>query len=310
MKIAVVGAGFCGVAACCELLGIKGVSVDLFDAKGLGGGASGCAAGLLHPCPGEQGRRSWMADAGMQATLDLVAVSEKALGVSVADRSGILRIGAIDKLYPDIVFQGKDTYLITSGVTIYPELYLEGLWKHCQEKGARLVLTQIDSLSQLEGYDKIILTVGAGIFGFEECGHLKLGKTKGQALVCKLPEGVARFERSIVAKGYIATGSAPDHFYVGSTYERDTVSFKPNLEAALADLQPKVDLIAPHLGPLNVLECRAGVRVSPIGHYIPLLEKINGRCYAITGMGSRGLLYHAYFAKLLKEQLLINATIV
>jgi glycine/D-amino acid oxidase-like deaminating enzyme len=310
MKIAVVGGGFCGLAACFELLQIEGVAVDLFDAQGLGAGASGCAAGLLHPYPGEQGRKSWMADAGMRATLDLITVSEQVLGTNVADRSGILRIGELAKLYSDTLSQGKDTHLITSGVTVYPELYLKGLWKSCEKKGARLLLMKIEHLSQLQDYDKIILTVGAGIFAFEECRHLKLGKTKGQALVCRLPKGVEMPKRSLVGKGYIAITGIPDQFCVGSTYERDDISSEPCLEAALADLQPKVNILAPHLGILDVIACRAGVRVSTIGHYIPRLEKINEKCYAITGMGSRALLYHAYFARLLKEQLLINMKIV
>lgn len=46
-----VGGGFAGVAAAWHLLALsKGpVAVDLFDVASLAGGASGAAAGLLHP---------------------------------------------------------------------------------------------------------------------------------------------------------------------------------------------------------------------------------------------------------------------
>ena len=46
------GGGFAGVAAAWHLLALthpRAVDIDLFDAAGIAGGASGAAAGLLHP---------------------------------------------------------------------------------------------------------------------------------------------------------------------------------------------------------------------------------------------------------------------
>lgn len=46
------GGGFAGVAAAWHLLALthpRAVDLDLFDAAGIAGGASGAAAGLLHP---------------------------------------------------------------------------------------------------------------------------------------------------------------------------------------------------------------------------------------------------------------------
>jgi hypothetical protein len=51
-RYAIIGGGFAGVATAWHLLAAGKGSVaglDLFDASGLGGGASGAAAGLLHP---------------------------------------------------------------------------------------------------------------------------------------------------------------------------------------------------------------------------------------------------------------------
>ncbi len=299
MKVAVVGAGFCGVAVCWHLMQTPGVSVDLFDEKGIGAGASGAAAGLLHPYVGEAGRKSWKADEGLAATLELIAVAEAELGRPVADRSGVVRIGKVEQLFDDIIPQDDGTYLITSGLTVYPHLYLQGLWQAAAKRGAALHPAKITSLEELAAYDRIVLTVGAGIFAFEEARRLKLHRTKGQALVCALPAGADPLERSIVGKGYLAKGESPRTFYVGSTYEKGDVTAVPCLEAALFELQPKIAGLDPRLANLEVLECRAGIRVGRSGHYIPLLEQLSDKCYAITAMGSRGLLYHAYFAKLL-----------
>lgn len=309
MNIAVIGAGLSGLAAAWHLLQVEGVTVTLYDAKGVGGGASGAAAGLMHPYIGEQGRRSWMAAEGRAATLELVEVAEEILGFPVADRSGIIRTSEVEKLYEDIILLSDGSYLITSGVTIFMKPYLQGLFQACEKRGASLKIEKIENLGCLDHYDKVVFTVGAGIFGFDEWRHLKLGRTKGQALLCSLPEHAAPIEKSTVAKGYIARGETDGTFYVGSTYEKGAITDLPNLESALRDLEPKAASISKDVLPLQVLECRAGIRVNRSGHYIPLLESIGNRTYAITGMGSRGLLYHAYFGKLLKELLFNNGKI-
>ena len=51
-RYAIIGGGFAGVATAWHLLAAADraiAGIDLFDAAGLGGGASGAAAGLLHP---------------------------------------------------------------------------------------------------------------------------------------------------------------------------------------------------------------------------------------------------------------------
>lgn len=301
MRIAIIGAGFCGLAAAWHLLHIQGIKISLLDAVGIGGGASGVATGLLHPYIGEQGRRSWQTEEGLKATLELLGVAEKALGAPVYDNRGILRIGAVQQIYPDLEPLGEETYLIRSGITVYAKKYLEGLWRACEKLGAKLFLQKVGSLEELKDFDAIVIAAGAGIFGFEECHHLRIGKVKGQVLTCRLPESLLPFEHSRVAKGYIAKDEQPDLYHLGSTYEKGEINDQPCLETALEQLQPKAELLYPGIGLLNVLECRAGIRVNRHGHYIPLLEEIDPRTFAVTAMGSRGLLYHALFAKGLKE---------
>jgi glycine/D-amino acid oxidase-like deaminating enzyme len=301
MRIAIIGAGFCGLAAAWHLLHIQGVKVSIFDAAGIGGGASGVATGLLHPYIGEQGRRSWQTEEGLKATLELLGVAESALRSPVCDRGGILRIGAIQQLYPDLEPLGEKTYLIRSGITVYAKKYLKGLWKACEILGAKLLLQKVEQLEELKEFDSVVIAAGAGIFAFEESCHLRIGKVKGQVLTCRLPKHLPPLERSLVAKGYIAKEEQPDLYHLGATYEKGEIDEQPCLETALQQLKPKAELLYPGLGLLDVLECRAGIRVNRQGHYIPLLEKIDARTFAVTAMGSRGLLYHALFAKMLKE---------
>ena len=53
MKVAIVGAGFSGLACAWHLLHMQTEppQVTLFDRKGIGGGASEITAGLIHPLP-------------------------------------------------------------------------------------------------------------------------------------------------------------------------------------------------------------------------------------------------------------------
>ncbi len=129
MRIAVIGAGFSGLGAAWHLLDQSPSSkVVLFDPGGVGGGASGMAAGLLHPYVGEEGRRSVLATEGLDATKALIGVAEEKLGRKVADRNGIMRQALNDELrvmfhshsrqHGDIQHLGDQRFLIESGMTV------------------------------------------------------------------------------------------------------------------------------------------------------------------------------------------------
>jgi glycine/D-amino acid oxidase-like deaminating enzyme len=49
------------------------------------------------------------------------------------------------------------------------------------------------------------------------------------------------------------------------------------------------------------LSVQAGLRVSVKGHYLPLVGPVTDKMWVFTGLGSRGLLYHALFASILVE---------
>ncbi len=290
-KIAIIGAGFAGLAAAYYLS--KKFQVTLFDQKGIGGGASGISSGLLHPYPGEKGRLSWHAEEALKLSKELIDQAEEALGSPVAQREGILRLGPILNPGPDVIELGPEKFLITSGMTVFPSLYLKGVWKLCEKEGSELKVEKIESLEALQGYHAVILAAGAGIRTFTEHKDLKINFVKGQILTCALREPL---ERSISSKIYTAVTEKPLECHVGATYEREVLDDTADLEKATELLNPT----------LPVLDCRAGIRVTNPAHYFPIVQQIGPYHYVITALGSRGLLYHALMASRLKDLVAIS----
>lgn len=292
-NVAIIGAGFAGLAAAFFLS--EHFQITVFDFKGIGGGTSGISSGLLHPYPGEKGRRSWHADEAMAATRKLLDIAQQEMEKPVAHWGGIWRKGECIAPGDDVERLEDGTWLIKSGITVFPSLYLEGLWKACQKRGACLLLQKVDTLQELAGYDAIVVAAGAGIRHFSECRSLPINFIKGQVLTCVLEKPL---ERSISAKRYMALMPEPNQYHLGATYERGFTDDAPCREIAVKLLQPET----------NVLNCRAGVRVTNPAHYYPLLEQISEKAWAITAFGSRGLLYHAYFGKKISQLLLQSLT--
>src|SRR3569832_309662 len=170
-KVAIIGAGFAGLAAAYYLS--KEFQVTVFDQRGIGGGASGISSGLLHPYPGEKGRLSWHAEEAMKLSKELIDKAEEVLGRPVAHKEGILRLGPILNPGPDALPLGPEKFLITSGITVFPALYLKGLWMLCEKQGSELKIEKIESLQSLQGYDAVVLAAGAGIRHFKEHKELK-----------------------------------------------------------------------------------------------------------------------------------------
>jgi glycine/D-amino acid oxidase-like deaminating enzyme len=301
-KIAVVGAGFCGLAAAWYLIQNPKNHVSVFDREGIGAGASGIATGLLHPYPGEAGKKSFQAEEALAETLYLLDVAKQALSLSAIVDCGILRLLPLHKNYPDITHE-NDAYYISSGLTIDCPLYLKGLWQACAAKGATFRLQEIRSLSQLQAFDTIILALGAGIFEWEAGYHTKLSPIKGQLLHCRWPNGKPLLHKSTIAKGHVVLMASSEECLVGSTYEKNFLSSNPDLEKAKSLLKASLTPFFPFFSDLAIIRCLAGIRVAVKGHYLPLIERIQANTWMLTGMGSRGLLYHALYAKRLVSQI-------
>ena len=307
-QIAVVGAGLAGLGLAWHLLQHSDVSVTLFDPLGPGGGASGISTGLLHPFPAKQSLRSWRASEGMEATRQLLHVAEQALGRPVAEQTGLLRLmqrkraeedpeaiwwepKQVQELIPDAA--ALPGLWIPSGITVYSKLYLQGLWKACQSRGARFEKRSVHSLNELASYDRVVLATGYETLRFPECAHLPLEPVKGQALLCRWPK---RLPCSLVSLGHITPTEDPAFCQIGSTYEHEFRDLEPT-QSAVEELKKKVGSWYPPAKEFEVVRINAGVRMSPQEGYRPMVLRLNEKSWTFTGLGSRGLLYHALLGK-------------
>ncbi len=307
MRIAVVGAGFSGLALSYHLL-LKGAFVDLYDEQGVGAGASGVSSGLLHPYVGEQVRRSQNADAAMEETRKLLSIASEYCKDPVFDCSGIVRrvtpkqrdtFLKHQEEYLDVEVMSDELVKIHSGIVVHSSSYLKGLYQACIEKGLNLILKKIDSTCELQTYDAFILAIGAGIFSFPGLEHLVLSAIRGQTLLCKWP--LPPLKEALLGKGHIVPLPGGDKVHLGATYERGVETTLPCMETALRLLTPQAAVLAPEWKEIEALECRAGIRVVRPAHAVPWVYKMSEKGFALTAMGSRGLLYHAYYGKMLAD---------
>ncbi len=315
MHIAILGAGFAGLSTAWHLLE-EGAEVTVFDPKGIGGGASGIAAGLLHPYVGEQGRRTLFATEGMQASKFLLEVAQAHIEKKVILSRGIVRYAqGLEQVemfashiatHGDVERVGEHQFLLTSGMTVDCSAYLEGLWGAAAKRGAKLIEKAITRPTQLREFDQVVIAAGAGVWQLEECQELPLSAIKGQVLECAVPETLTPFSQSCICKGYLAVSDRERICYIGSTYERQDLSEEAHPERVKRELFPKIALFFPEVDQLEVIGCKAAIRVGKKGHYAPVVKRVRPGIWVFTGLGSRGLLYHGYCGNFLARAILSN----
>ena len=297
-RIDVVGAGFAGVAVTYFLLkqaaeAKLSVSVCLHDAKGVGGGASGVAAGLLNPFSA-RGTSLWCGVEGCEATERLLAVSEQALGRPVSclggslhplrsttgktspPRSGRQQLSveeawALHGLRLPAPFQGVDVY--PGGQVIDAPAYLAGLWAACQALArdagnvdVQLCTQRVPSLGHLEaqGAGDIIVCAGAATTLLPELALLSLTTSGGHVAVLDTKAAAPHTSPAVMlpGAGYCApTGDGS--VVVGATKARalHTMAISLVLLTCLVGLTPPSTLcLLPEAGraPRVCLQCRGG----------------------------------------------------
>lgn len=307
MQIAIVGAGFAGLAAAYYF---SDHDVTLFDTAGIGSGASGTAPGLLHPYGGAKGRKAPDSDAGMEATRKLLDAASEALGSPVYNADGIIRVPQTPEqeaffretaTHPDVTLLTEQEcqealpgstatagIFISSGITVDSQKYLEGLLKASE---AKLIIRNITSLEELREYDQIIVAAGALATALVDC---PIHPIKGQALRLAWPKDLPPPRCSVIGAKYLVMSG--DSCLVGGTYEREFSSPDPDLATAKELLIPEISRLYPQLATAEILDCTAGLRAAPPDRRTPILKKIDDKTTLLTGFGSKGLLYHALYA--------------
>lgn len=325
-RAAIVGGGFCGVALAWHLLqkfGPKQIDITLFDHQGIAGGASGIAAGLLHPFSGAHAKLNRLGREGVKASQELLQVASDALAQPVFTTPGILRLALSEqqkqdftlcaKHYPEEVqwlseYECQSLFpplvaapgiWIKRGMIVNSPLYLKGLWTACERLGATIKKQWIEDLGQLKDFDARIIANGANARLFPELASYKLTTVKGQILELAWPAHLPLLTFALNSQAYILMTS-PSTCIVGATFEKDPLTDQPDWEIAQKDILPKAAAILPDLLDAPILKCQAGFRsVTP--NHLPLITEVRPRTWVITGMGSKGLLYHALMAKSLVD---------
>jgi len=327
MQVAILGAGFSGLATTYHLFSrLPTADITVYDVRGIGGGASGVAAGLLHPFGGAHAKLNRLGREGYEATKKLLMVAEQAVGKPVVGSKGMLRVAVSDAQkedfartaleYPDVEWldaaQCKELIphlapepgiFISSGLTIHSNLYLQSLWQACESMGAKFEQRKVGALQELKHFDLIIVALGAGTTSLPELTHLPLKPIKGQILELEWPTDTPPLPFGINSKSYLVMSPNNLSCIAGATFERQFTSSQPDIERAKEEILRKTADFSPLLKEANILECRAGIRVSTPDH-LPLIQQVSKNCWVITGMGSKGLLYHALFAEKLIEEIM------
>lgn len=305
MKFAVIGAGFSGLALA-YFLSRDNHHVTVIDKKGIGGGASGIAAGLLHPYVGFKCRLNWRGREALQASRQLIeTVAPNSF------REGIVRIAASHE--QDTLFQeaaalhedlsmisfdhpglaAKKALFIQSGLTVDGPYYLRSLWKAIEAKGGQLLCDDVLELDHLASFDRVVVCSGQLA---RKLFSLPLHFIKGQLLKLKWPRALPPLTHSLIGKKYVVMEKDQTSCWVGATYERGVVDDQPDFAAAKDDLLAGLSSMIPELAESEVLDIQAGIRAFAPDKR-PFFQQIDTRIWTLTGMGSKGLLYHALLAE-------------
>lgn len=318
MKIAIIGGGFTGLAIGWYLLErASDVILDLWDHRGIGGGASGVAAGLLHPYAGLHSKLNRYGSEGLKETEILLNIASKALKKNVFQKTSLLRIAATSTMTSDYLkafnqysdidwlpsvkpFFNDISYpgiLIHQAYTVDCPLYLQGLWQACKEKGAHLIEGFFSPHSHFSSYDLVIFATGA----YNLFPEVHVNQIKGQVLEIEDPK--ISLPCPINCQAYLLKNLFNPYLIAGATFEKTFTDDQPNIEIAKKEIFPKIRGIIPSIDQAKIVDCRAGLRASTQGH-LPLIQQLSAKSWTLTGMGSKGLLYHALYAKQLVERIL------
>ncbi len=321
MKIAIVGAGFCGLASA-WYLAKAGHAVTVFDEKGIGAGASGIAAGIIHPYGGAKATLNWNAPAGLQESFTLFDIAAKALGKPVIMSTGMFRPAFTPQQqsnfslaaanYSDVTWRDceythqqlpglspLEGIFIASAATIDTKNYLAGLWIACQQNGASLEIVKIYSRDELAGFDRVIYAVGASTSWLEPLIP-RITPIKGQLLALAWTDKEP-LPCALNSSHYLVM-DGPQRCIAGSTFERKWQQEGVDLSVCEAPIRQSIGQFCPSFSSLELIECRTGIRATTANKR-PCLHAISDSQWYIGGMGAKGLLYHALFAKELTRQM-------
>ncbi|XP_016459608.2 uncharacterized protein LOC107783150 isoform X1 [Nicotiana tabacum] len=244
---------------------------------------------------------------------------------------------AAQKLVPGLCVPLDLAFHMREAVNVHPQNYLEALYLACKTfveskcssdisyRELYLHKKSVHNLLELAGeYDAVIVCLGASAaFLPEFSGRLPLRTCRGVIAHLQLPDHIREDysddSPSILSDAWLAV-QGPRTLYLGSTWEWKSRNYSrhvPEEEAykALEELLPKASAVYPAIKDWTVTGACAGLRAMPpltAEGSPPLLGCIDefigcrSKCkyWLFTGLGSRGLFYHAWLGKLMAKAVL------
>lgn len=311
MKIAIVGAGLSGLAVTCLLSQVVplGSQIVLLDEKGVGGGASGAGAGMMHPFAGARSRLNWRGFEGMRATLSYLERYPEVIlqrGIFRPAQSAAQRadFSVCAEQFPEEASLREGGLWLPKGVVVDLPLYLSRLLQRSLEAGVVFVRKKMETREELKDFTVVILAVGGDFSPFRSVfpEGIRLKAVKGQLLELSWPSDQEPLAHALNGAAYLV--QAGERALLGATYEKEWQEEAPDIAKAGEWLLPRGKALFPGIEQMPILGCRAGLRgVTPNHH--PFIARADHpqETWLIGGMGSKGLLYHMLFGKELVQRM-------
>ena len=280
------GTGLAGLATA-QLAKRQGHAVQVLSK---GPSASMVGAGLLHPFGGTRAKLNRFGLEGMKESLQLIPQS------AIVQR-GIIRLAIDDELKSNFQATGlpwlsaKEVTDRNPGAPSVPAIFIENGYVIDMKAYLEHLSRGLEINTPEKEADITIWAIGA------HSDQVK--KVKGQTLKIKMKDhGI---HETLNSHCYIIP--QPEGILVGATFERDAIDWEPNLEQAKQLLFPKLKQMIPQFDESKIesMECAAGVRATTPDH-LPFIKQLDSKNWLITGLGSKGLLYHALYAKQLLQR--------
>ena len=294
MKIAIVGKGLAGLGAA-FYLSQKHHSITIYyDEEG----ASAAASGLMHGFVGESGLKSPNADLCFE---EVVRLWEN-LGGEFFEKTSFIKECLTDEVkqnllkYEEVEPISDTRVKITKACKVDVAHYLQKLESFLKRNGVQFIPKKIETISELEEYDRIIVCAGYGIKAL--LPEVKLKYLKGQALIFP---NLKKHDTPLIAKGYLVPFK--DKVIIGSTYELYFSSSLPDIYTAYNLMGPSITSFYKPYETITPIKAVSGIRVAHPHFATPQILLKKNKIAFITGMGSRGILYHAHLGKSIADHI-------
>lgn len=316
MKIAIVGAGLAGLA-CAYFLQKSNGNHDLTLIDGeLSNSASRAATGLLHPFVSDGSRYCFFGLEAFNLSINLINEVEKFSSKRLSLKDGLCRVALSNqekKIFSQLprkyyhlswshtsqLVKGSGLLNIKNGLCVFISSYLDELLKLCLFKGSKLLNQTVDRQTSLENFDKVIYAIGPSIEKFLDLDRLHLRLLKGQSLLVHYEQELPSL---ISSNGYVAKTGEKNTYFLGSTYERNFLDSSPDESLAKSVIYDKLKSII-NMDNTQLISCRSGIRVCNNKTNLPTIYQTSQKDYFITGLGCRGLLYHAFIGNELAKRI-------